>query len=317
MNLIPLTSNAYHLQGGSNAGLIVHDGRAVLVDTGLDKDTAKKILRHVDSLGVTLAAVAITHAHADHFGGAATVKARTGAPVYAPAFEAAMVEHPLFEPLYLFSGAMPPADLLHKFTLADACAVDGLLAPGDVTLHGVPVRIIAASGHAPNQVMVASVAHASVASSAGVASGAGLASGEVVFVADAIFAPDILQKHGIPFMVDVDAWLTTLAGLPSLDGQYAAFVPGHGPAVSSITGWAGENAARLAAIRAAVDHALDETGDPGEIVRRTANALGLTITVPVTYWLTQTAVFACLTSLQRAGQARPIVEANALHWRRA
>ena len=64
MNLIPLTSNAYHLQGGSNAGLIVHDGRAVLVDTGLDKDTAKKILRHVDGLGVTLAAVAITHAHA-------------------------------------------------------------------------------------------------------------------------------------------------------------------------------------------------------------------------------------------------------------
>jgi len=65
-----------------------------------------------------------------------------------------------------------------------------------------------------------------------------------------------------------------------------------------------------------VDRALDETGDPGEIVRRTSDALGLAIAVPVTYWLTQTAVFACLTSLQRAGQAHPTVEANALRWRR-
>ncbi len=315
MNLIPLTSNAYHLQGGSNAGLIVHDGRAVLVDTGLDKDTAKKILRHVDGLGVTLAAVAITHAHADHFGGAATIKARTGAPVYAPAFEAAMVGNPLFEPLYLFSGAMPPSDLLHKFTLADACVVDELLTPGEAVLGGVPVRIIAAPGHAPNQVMVASVAHASPGRAEG-APGAGVADGDVVFVADAVFAPDVLQKHGIPFMVDVDAWLDTLAALPSLDGQYAAFVPGHGPAVTAIAGWARENAVRLAAIRAAVDRALDETGDPGEIVRRTSDALGLAIAVPVTYWLTQTAVFACLTSLQRAGQAHPTVEANALRWRR-
>ena len=301
MNLIPLTANAYHLQGGSNAGLIVRDGRAVLVDTGLDKDTAKKILRHTDALRVQLAAVVITHAHADHFGGAATIKARTGAPVYAPALEAAVVENPLFEPLYLFSGAMPPDELLHKFTLADACTVDGLLRPGDTVVGGVPVRIIPAPGHAPNQVMVAG----------------GDAGNGVCFAADAVFAPDVLQKHGIPFMVDVDAWLATLAALPDLDGQYGAFVPGHGPAVASVASWAKENAARLAEVRAAVEASLDETGDPGEIVRRTADALGLGITNPVTYWLTQTAVFACLTSLKRAGKACVVVESNGLYWRKA
>ena len=91
MDLIRLTESAYHLRGGSNAGLIVEGGRAVLIDTGLDKDTSKKILRHLDALGVSLAAVVITHAHADHFGGAATITARTRAPVYAPALEAAVV----------------------------------------------------------------------------------------------------------------------------------------------------------------------------------------------------------------------------------
>ena len=119
MELLQLTDSAYHLRGGSNAGLIIHDDRAVLVDTGLDRDTAKKILRHVESLKVQLAAVVITHAHADHCGGAATIRARTGAPVYAPALEGDVMANPIWEPLYLYSGALPPAELRHKFTLAE------------------------------------------------------------------------------------------------------------------------------------------------------------------------------------------------------
>ena len=296
MDLIRLTENAYLLRGGSNAGLIVHDGRAVLVDTGLDKDTAKKILRHVDALEVKLAAVVITHAHADHFGGAATVKARTGAPVYAPALEAAIVENPILEPLYLFSGALPPAELKHKFTLADACKVDALLAPGEVVIADMPIAAIPAPGHAPNQVMVAG--------------------GGVCFVADAVFAPDVLQKHGIPFMVDPDAWLATLSILPQLDGQYAAFVPGHGSAVPSLAAWVVENIERLTSVRAAVEAALAQTDDLGQIIHLTASSIGLTIAVPVTFWLTQTAVLACLASLQRAGKAQPLVEANRMRWRR-
>jgi len=297
MDLIQLTDHAYHLKGGSNAGLIVQDGRAILVDTGLDKDTAKKILRHIDALKVDLAAVVITHAHADHFGGAATIRARTGAPIYAPALEAAVVENPILEPLYLFSGALPPPELTHKFTLADACKVDALLGPGEVVIAGIPVEVLPAPGHAPNQVMIAG--------------------GGACFVADAVFASDILEKHGIPFMVDLDAWLATLAALPQLDGRYAAFAPGHGASVSSLAPWAGANVERLRVIQLAVENALADTDVPEQIVSRAATALGLTIANPVTYWLTQTAVFASLASLSRAGRIRPLVEHNSLRWRRA
>jgi glyoxylase-like metal-dependent hydrolase (beta-lactamase superfamily II) len=127
----------------------------VLVDTGLDKDTAKKILRHMESLKVKLAAVVITHAHADHFGGAATVRARLGVPLYAPALEAAIVANPILEPLYLYSGAAPAAELRHKFTLAEACPVDRLLEPGEAVIEGVSLKVIPAPGHAPNQMMIA------------------------------------------------------------------------------------------------------------------------------------------------------------------
>ena len=295
MELIQVADSAYQLCGGSNAGLIVQDGAAVLVDTGLDKDTAKRILRHIEALKVRLVGVVITHAHADHFGGAATVRARTGVPVYAPALEAAVVANPLLEPLYLFSGAAPPAELCHKFTLAEACPVEGVLGIGDLVLGGVPLTVIPARGHAPDQMMIAG--------------------GGVCFVADACFAPEVLHKHGIPFYVDVDQTAATLAALPGLDGHYAAFVPGHGPAVSQIGPWAAENAARLAEIRAAVTQALTDADDVGRIVQLAADRLGVHIPNPVIYWLTQTTVLACLAAMQRSGTATVAILDNRLTWK--
>jgi glyoxylase-like metal-dependent hydrolase (beta-lactamase superfamily II) len=300
MELIPLTSlspAAYQLRGGSNAGLIVQDNRAVLVDTGLDKDTAKKILRHVESLKVKVAAVVITHAHADHFGGAATVRARLGVPVYAPALEGAIVAHPILEPLYLYSGAAPIVELRGKFILAEACPVDRLLEPGDTVIEGVPLMAIPAPGHAPNQMMIAG--------------------GGVCFVADAVFAPEIAAKHVIPFYADIDQALASLEALSGLDGQYAAFVPGHGAAVPSVTPWAAENTTRLKEIRATVQAVLGTADDAARILKLTADRLGLTIGNPVTYCLTQTTILACLSSLQKAGEAAVGVVDNRLVWQPA
>jgi len=297
MELIPLTPTAYQLRGGSNAGVIVQDDRAVLVDTGLDKDTAKKILRHVESLKVKLAAVVITHAHADHFGGAALVCARLGVPVYAPALEAAIVANPILEPLYLYSGAAPIAELRGKFILAEACPVDRLLGPGETVVEGVPLKVIPVPGHAPNQMMIAG--------------------GDACFVTDAVFAPEIAAKHVIPFYVDIDLTLASLEALSRLDGQYAAFVPGHGAAVSCVTPWAAENAARLAEIRATVQSVLDTADDAARILKLTADRLGLAIGNPVTYCLTQTTILACLSSLQKAGEATVSVADNRLVWRPA
>jgi len=295
MDIIQLTPQAYQLRGGANAGLIVHEGRAVLVDTGLDRDTARKILRQIETLKIRLVAVVITHAHADHFGGAATIHGRTGAPVYAPALEATVIANPIWEPLYLYSGALPPAELRHKFTLAEACPVDGVLGAGDQVLGEVPFAVIPAPGHSPDQVMVVG--------------------GGVCFVADACFAPEILHKHGIPFYVDIDQTLASLDALAALDGNYAAFVPGHGPAVERIAPWAVENAARIAEIRDAAAGALAQAGEAGPIVQIVADRLGVVIPNPVIYWLTQTTVLACLASLQRAGRASVEVVENRLVWR--
>jgi glyoxylase-like metal-dependent hydrolase (beta-lactamase superfamily II) len=295
MDVVQLTPSAYHLRDGSNTGLIVKDGKALLIDTGLDRDTAKKILRAVEQLGLRLGAVAITHAHADHFGGAATIRARAGVPVYASQLEAAVVSNPLLEPLYLFSGAWPPADLRHKFTLAEPCQVDGVLAPGECAIEGVAVRIIPAPGHAPEQVMVAG--------------------GGVCFMGDACFAPAVMLKHGIPFYVDVDRTEATLRALAGLDGSYTHFVPGHGEAVARVAPWVEQNVAHLATIRQAVAASLLESDEVGRIVQLAATRLRLNIPTPVIYWLTQTTVLACLSSMHAAGKATVSVDGNRLVWR--
>jgi glyoxylase-like metal-dependent hydrolase (beta-lactamase superfamily II) len=302
MELIRLTGRAYHLHGGSNAGLILCDGRAAVIDTGLDRDAAKKILRHTETLGARVAAIVVTHAHADHFGGAALLRSRTGAPVYASPLEAAVIANPLLEPLYLFSGAAPPAELRHKFTLGEACPVDRLLVAGEFEAGGVRLRAISAPGHAPEQMMVAG--------------------GGVCFAADALFSPEILRKHGIPFYCDIARARATLGELAALEGQYEQFVPGHGPAVPVLAAWLDENAARIDEIMAAVEASLAagaETAgvETDAIVRLALARLGVAPAGPALYWLARTTLLSCLSALQARGRAVVRVVENRLLWESA
>jgi glyoxylase-like metal-dependent hydrolase (beta-lactamase superfamily II) len=316
MQHIELAPGIFHLQSGSNMGLVARDGKGLLIDTGLDKDAARRALRIADEIGVTLEAVFITHAHADHFGGAHAVQRRTSVPVYAPALEAAMIENPIIEPLYLFGGASPIGELRHKFTLAKPCRVDHVIevdtrvsAPGTDTqvrtlqIGSFQVEIVPLGGHAHNQV--------------GVAVGDGDAARRVLFCGDALFPKEALEKHKVPFYSDLDAGLATLERLPGL--PYTCFAPGHGPAYESgkeITDICTANRERLEEIRSLVYTALEDPQETSALLRRIADHFGLQLEAATIYFLVRTTILAALSSLERAGEVTTMLENNRLLWRR-
>src|SRR6185312_2532140 len=208
MQLIQLNESTWVIQGGANIGVIAYDGRCLLIDSGMDKDTGRDILQLVNKLGLTPTALLVTHAHADHFGGAHYLVRQTGLKVYATRVEASVMISPILEPLYLFSGAQPPRELQHKFLLAKPCLADVILAGNEHVIDEIPVEVIPLPGHSTEQV--------------------GAAFGETLFVGDAFLTPEILDKHRIPFYTDVQAGLTTLIALKTQTKAFKQIVAGHG-----------------------------------------------------------------------------------------
>jgi glyoxylase-like metal-dependent hydrolase (beta-lactamase superfamily II) len=295
-----LAPHVFHLQSGSNMGLIVRDGQALLIDTGLDGDAGRRALRIIEEQGARLAAIVITHAHADHFGGAQFLQRRLGVPLYAPDLEAAMMEHSIIEPLYLFGGAAPIEELRSKFTLAEPCEVTGIVPPGPLQIGPFQVDIVPLPGHALNQVGV----------------GVEGREGRVLFCADAIFPEETIEKHKVLFCVDLDETLKTIKALA--EQPYDCFAPGHGPtyaAGASIKAICKENQDRLEEIRDVIHEALERSMGTSSLVQHVAEHFGLKITRPTAYFLTRTTVLAALSSLERANRTAAVTQTNKLMWK--
>ncbi|MCS7283927.1 MAG: MBL fold metallo-hydrolase [Anaerolineae bacterium] len=298
MNVVELAPGVFHLRGGSNMGLVVREGRGLLIDTGLDEDAARRALRFTEGEGVQLEAVFLTHAHADHHGGAHFLQRRLGVPLYAPVLEAAMMENPVMEPLFLFGGAAPIRELRQKFTMAQPCEIARVVDAGPLEVGPFRIEVVPLPGHALNQM--------------------GIAVDGVLFCADAVFPQETLEKHKIIFCADMDAALGTLARLP--DMPYTHFAPGHGPAYRAgdeIREISAANRTRLEEIRERVREALTEPLGTEDLIQGIASSYGLRLTTATAYFLARATILAALSSLERAGEVRAEVEENRLKWRKA
>ncbi len=290
-----LGNGAYILLGGSNIGAIVAGKRAVLIDAGLDRDAAKKAVRALEGIQARPEALIITHGHADHFGGAGWLAQRGGVALYAPPLESVFAVHPRLEPLFLYGGAAPIAELQGKFTLArEAAPACAPLTPGPMRLMELELELIPLFGHAPEQM--------------------GVGYGETCYCGDALFPAETLARHPILFCADLDAWLETLTRLPTLG--YTRFAPGHGEPLADAAPLAAANAARLREIRALTWEALRTPQTPAEALRAVATRYGVIFAAPQFFLLALTTIHAALSSLQRAGEAMIVMDDNRLLWQR-
>ena len=99
---------------------------AIVIDPG---DEIERILEILKKHGLTVKAIVITHAHIDHIGGAAKLKAATGAPVYLNERDQELYDHLDMQAAWL--GVRPP-----ERTAIDVPAREGdKLALGEAAFH--------------------------------------------------------------------------------------------------------------------------------------------------------------------------------------
>jgi len=292
MDFVKIAGPAHYLPGRVNIGVILGDGQAALIDTGLDESAARKAVQAVEQAGLRLAAVINTHSHADHCGGNAFVRKRTGAPIYAPPVEAALIQHTQFEPFFLF-GAAPFTAIDSKWFHAAPTPVAHIL-DANVTVCGVELEVLPAAGHSMNQVA--------------------LATAEVAYLADALMAPEILERYPIQYCYDVLGHRETLARLTTLWKDW--YVGAHFPPTQDLRPLLLANRASLARTAAAVLDALRPAASTEEVVRSTAETLGVPPMDPPAYLLNAAAVKAHLSAHVREGRVTFEIQDQRPLWRR-
>ncbi|MEL3974666.1 MBL fold metallo-hydrolase [Rossellomorea oryzaecorticis] len=207
LKLQQFTEHCFAFTGAVNIGYCKKDGKGLLVDTGIDESSIKKVLKIIKQNALPLDYCIITHAHADHFGGAAYLKKNTHIPLYATALESAIMENPILEPIYLFNGASPIEELRNKFLEGPKVLVEHDLKIGENTIGPFEMEALDLSGHSYAQT--------------------GLLIEDILYAADGYFGREALNKHVIPFIIDADKTLSSLEKL--LHIQCKGAVPGHGP----------------------------------------------------------------------------------------
>lgn len=211
MHLEKIKGNSYYIPAPANIGVFqFKDKYALLVDSGDNKQQARKIDEILKEYKLSVKYIVNTHNHVDHSGGNGYFQERSpGLEIYATAEEKLYIEENQLFPLYLYGGKAPH-ELSHHFVRNPRIAVADILNPGLCKINEEKFEIIPLPGHSPGQIGIAT-------------------RDRVCYLGDALFSEAKITKYSLPFLFDVAAQLNTYQTLAELDYDY--FVLGHADSV--------------------------------------------------------------------------------------
>lgn len=292
MELQKVSDSIYYIPGAINIGVIKNGKHAVLIDTGLDKNSGRLIRKTLESEGLTLKVIINTHSHADHFGGNDYLVRNLGAEVYAPKIESGIIENPILEPIYLFHGANPIKNLRNKFVLAKASMVHHVLEHGKTCINDKVMEIIPLPGHSFNQI--------------------GVLIDDVLFCADTVFSEKIIEKYKVPVVQDVGSHIKSLETLSK--SRYSFYIPSHTKPSEDITLLIQKNSNTVDETLNIIFDMLDEPRTTTEIQSQLCNTFGLNLSVVQQYYLVHTTIMAYLSHLYEGKKIMIKLEDNTLNW---
>lgn len=288
--LIQAAPRTYYIQSPAKMGIWKPDGGdAVLIDSGGDKDTGRKIQKILESQGWTLGCILNTHANADHNGSNSLLQTRLGVPAYAPGIDAAITTYPILEPAFLYGG-YPCKELRNKFLLAQPSDCRTLTAetlPEGLTMLPLPGHFFDMCGFRTED--------------------------GVWFLADCLSGANILEKYHVNFIYDVAGYLQTLDLLGTLEGSL--FIPAHAEPAEDIRPLAELNRAKVLEICGLI---LELCGEPlcfEELLQKVFQHYQLTMDFNQ-YVLVGSTVRSYLSYLHDKGELAAEFSACRLLWRR-
>lgn len=280
--------------GGVNIGVIkIDDNGAILIDTGLNDSAARKVLRELQGEGRSVSSIVTTHGHADHFGGNAFVVRRTGAKVFAPAWDEAVLRYPLFQPLCLFAGADPPASMRGGFMLAEPSPVDSIYDTGPFEVDGIVLEAVNLSGHSGNQ--------------------QGILVDNVFFCADVVLPERVIERYKMPYLFSVRDHLKSLDTAAST--PHVRAVPGHGPVLDQVHNLVEQNRDLVLEVADRIVRICAEPLMAEEILARLLAELDADPSDAASYYLLHPTVFAYLTYLEESGRVEHQITGGRSLWK--
>ncbi|WP_188208342.1 MBL fold metallo-hydrolase [Alkalibacillus aidingensis] len=206
MKIKQLNDDCYCFESSVNIGYVHKGEHGMIIDAGIDQSSIRKVVRQLESKQLPITHLFITHAHADHYGGAFYLKKHYNIKVIAPKLEAAIVENPIIEPIYMFQGNAPLDELRNKFLEGPPVQVDQVVDEGTIEIDRFHLELILTPGHSYHQLAVATEG--------------------ILYAADSYFGEEELDKHKIPFIISAKDTIASLKKL--VETNYDGAIPGHG-----------------------------------------------------------------------------------------
>lgn len=279
-----------HVLGGSHycserlsVGVYVKNNNAVLIDSGIDDDTAKNIDKALKEKNIKVVAIINTHSHADHCGGNHYFqKNYPGLKIYSTRYEQHFIEDTINEPRCFCMGAEPCKGLVHKHLKAENSKVTNTIEPyvdQEIVIEGEKFSIITLPGHSPGMIGV-------------------ISPDKVLYTGDAIFGKDTFEKHGVLFYTHIEATLKSFDKIAGCKVDATVYYHG-GLYKGDLKPVVEEHRARLLTTKKAIyDMLVKEPLSLDELTRRTMQLFKIPENI-TQFTLTQTCVFAYVTELER------------------
>lgn len=213
---MPITLNSvkgasYYCSGRLSIGVYVKDNKAILIDSGIDQETAKMVDKALAQKGCQITAIINTHSHADHCGGNAFLQNKyKDLQIFSTKSESVFIDNPALEPTCFCAGADPFLELRNKYLEAKPSAVTNLIHPykdQSIVINGETFQIITLPGHTPGMIGV-------------------ITPDNIFYCGDALFGEETFSKHGILFYTNIADTLATFDKLAALPVDALVFYHG-------------------------------------------------------------------------------------------